>query len=122
MAALQALPPRQRAVLILSDVLDWPARDVAELLGLTLSAVHSALHRARVTMSAGYHGQPTDTALRPLSDERTRQLLARYVTAWQSADVAGLVALLKEDAAFAMPPASSWYAGRGAIGAFAAVT
>ena len=121
-AALQVLPPRQRAVLILNDVLDWPARDVGELLGLTLSSVHSALHRARVTMSVRYHGQPTEAALRPLSDERTRQLLARYVSAWQNADVAGLVALLKEDAAFAMPPASSWYSSRGAIGAFAAVT
>jgi RNA polymerase sigma-70 factor (ECF subfamily) len=122
MAALQALPPRQRAVLILSDVLDWPARDVGELLGLTHSSVHSALHRARVTMSVRYHGQPAEAAVRPLSDERTQQLLARYVTAWQSADVVGLVALLKEDAAFAMPPASSWYSGRDAIGAFAAVT
>jgi RNA polymerase sigma-70 factor (ECF subfamily) len=122
MAALQALPPRQRAVLILSDVLDWPARDVGELLGLTLSSVHSALHRARVTMSVRYHGQQGEAVVRPLTDQHTQQLLARYVSAWQNADVAGLVSLLKEDAAFAMPPAPSWYSGGSMIGAFAAMT
>jgi RNA polymerase sigma-70 factor, ECF subfamily len=122
LAALQALPPRQRAVLILSDVLDWPARDVAELLELTVSSVNSALHRARVRLARNYHGQPPEAAARPVIDERTRRMLERYVQAWQSADVAGLVALLKEDAAFAMPPSASWFRGRSNIGTFAAAT
>jgi RNA polymerase sigma-70 factor (ECF subfamily) len=122
LAALQGLPARQRAVLILSDVLDWPARDVADLLKLTVSAVNSALHRARVTVAAQYHGHAPEGVARPLTDERTQQLLERYVRAWQNADVAGLVALLKEDASFAMPPSPSWLSGRSAIGTFAAAT
>lgn len=122
LAALQGLPARQRAVLILSDVLDWPARDVAELLELTVSAVNSALHRARVTLAGHYHGQAPEVVARPPTDERTRHLLERYVQAWQNADVAGLVDLLKEDASFAMPPSPSWYSGRSPIGTFAAAT
>ncbi len=122
MAALQALPPRQRAILILRDVLDWPAREVADLLGLTLSAVNSALHRARVTLAGHYRGRPPDDLAPSTADERTRALLDRYVKAWETADVAGLVALLKEDAAFSMPPSPSWYRGRESIGIFAAQT
>jgi RNA polymerase sigma-70 factor (ECF subfamily) len=134
LAALQALPPRQRAVLILSDVLDWPARDVADMIGLTISAVNSALHRARVTMAKQYHGRELESVVRDLggakdqpgsrglTDERTRSLLQRYVQAWESADVAGLVALIKEDAAFSMPPSPSWYQGQTAIAAFVAGT
>jgi RNA polymerase sigma-70 factor (ECF subfamily) len=113
-AALQALPPRQRAVLILSDVLDWRAREIAELLGLTVSAVNSALHRARATLIKRYHTEGTE-AVTPLEDERLNALLSRYVQAWEMADVAGLVALLKEDAAFTMPPSPSWYRGQADI-------
>lgn len=134
LAALQTLPPRQRAVLILSDVLDWSAREVAEMTGLTISAVNSALHRARVTLADRYHGRGTESVARDpggakvrpvarrLADERTQSLLQRYVRAWESADVAGLVALLKEDATFSMPPSPSWYRGRDAIGSFIAAT
>jgi RNA polymerase sigma-70 factor (ECF subfamily) len=134
LAALQVLPPRQRAVLILSDVLDWPAREIADMIGLTVSAVNSALHRARVTLAKQYHGRELESVTRDLgsakgqpgsrglTDQRTRLLLERYVQAWESADVAGLVALLKEDAAFSMPPSPSWYQGRTAIAAFVAGT
>ncbi len=122
LVALQSLPARQRAVLILSDVLDWPARDVAELLELTVSAVSSALHRARVTLARHYHGQAPEAVAQPPTDERTRRLLERYVQAWQNADVAGLVALLKEDAVYAMPPSPSWFSGPAAIGSFVAAT
>lgn len=114
LAALQTLPPRQRAVLILRDVLDWRASEAADCLGLTVSAVNSALHRARVTLTKHYHGQECEI-LFPLGETRWRALLDRYVRAWEAADVEELVSLLKEDAALAMPPTPSWYHGRGAI-------
>ncbi|HTP01908.1 MAG TPA: sigma-70 family RNA polymerase sigma factor [Anaerolineales bacterium] len=118
LAALQTLPPRQRAVLILSDVLDWSAQEMADLLGTSPSAVASALRRARVTMAASYHGRsPEDNSARP-PDPQTRQLLDRYVHAWQTADVDGLVDLLREDAVMSMPPFSTWYQGRPAIREF----
>ena len=122
LAALQALPPRQRATLILSDVLDWPSREVADLLGLTVSAANSALHRARATLAKRYHGREMDNLPASTTDEQTRRMLDRFVQAWEAADVAGLVALLKEDATFAMPPSPSWYQGREAIGIFVAAT
>jgi RNA polymerase sigma-70 factor (ECF subfamily) len=120
LAALQLLPPRQRAVLILRDVLDWSANEVAELLDMTVPAVNSALHRARATLARHYRADTPDTLKPPTSGDRLRALLDRYVRAWENADVAGLTALLKEDARFAMPPTVSWYHGRDAIGAFAA--
>lgn len=121
LTALQALPPRQRAVLILRDVLDFSANETSEILEATLSSVNSALHRARRTLSDHYHGREP-TTLSTASDERTQQLLDQFVRAWEQADVEGLVALLKEDAIFSMPPSPSWYQGRTAIGQFAAAT
>lgn len=122
LAALQILPPRQRAVLILSDVLDWSAQEMGELLGASLSAVASALRRARVTMAATYHGVAPEARRGAPTDARERQLLERYVQAWQSADVDGLVRLLKEEAVFSMPPSPTWYRGREAIRQFVAAT
>ena len=122
LTALQTLPPRQRAVLILRDVLDFSANETAEILELTVSSVNSALHRARVTLSKRYQGREPEISTNPLNDERTQWLLDHFVEAWESADVDGLVALLKEDAAFAMPPSPSWYQGPTAIGIFAAAT
>jgi RNA polymerase sigma-70 factor (ECF subfamily) len=122
LTALQALPPRQRAVLILCDVLDWSALETAELLGLTVPAVNSALHRARVTLSKSYHGHKAKHAARQKTDEHTRKLLNGYVRAWQTADVDGLVALLKQDATFSMPPSPSWFQGRVVIRQFAKAT
>jgi RNA polymerase sigma-70 factor (ECF subfamily) len=122
LAALQTLPPRQRAVLILSDVLEWSAQEMADLLGASLSAIASALHRARATMSTTYHGHSPEEHGGLPTDERTRQMLNRYVHAWQTADVEGLVDLLKEEAVLSMPPSSSWYRGAAAIRAFSAAT
>jgi RNA polymerase sigma-70 factor (ECF subfamily) len=115
---LQTLPSRQRAVLILRDVLDFSANETAEILELTVSSVNSALHRARVTLSNRYQKHPPEDSALPLIDEKTQHLLDHFVRAWQTADVAGLVALLKEDARFAMPPSPSWYEGPAAIGTF----
>jgi RNA polymerase sigma-70 factor (ECF subfamily) len=112
LVALQALPPRQRAVVILCDVLDWRASEAAEALGLTVSAVNSALHRARVTLTQRYHRREA-APLPP--DARTRALLDRYIRAWETADVGALVGLLKDDAVFAMPPVPTWYRGREAV-------
>ena len=118
LTALQLLPPRQRAVLILRDVLAWRASEVAELLELSLPAVNSALHRARTRMAQRDATATVDP--RSASDPgRLRTLLDRYVRAWESADVAGLVALLREEAVVAMPP-GILVSGRQAIGAFLA--
>ena len=112
LVALQTLPPRQRAVVILCDVLDWRASEAAEGLGLTVSAVNSALHRARATLAKHYHRRES---LSTRLDSHTRDLLDRYLSAWEAADVGALVGLLKEDAVFAMPPVPTWYQGREVI-------
>ncbi len=114
LTALQTLPPRQRAVVILCEVLDWRAKEAADCLGLTVSAVNSALHRARVTLAKHYHG-PEHKAVSSLGEAQIRDLLDRYLRAWEAADVEALVGLLKEDAALAMPPIPSWYRGRDSI-------
>jgi RNA polymerase sigma-70 factor (ECF subfamily) len=112
---LQVLPPRQRAVLLLRDVLALRATEVAALLELTVPAVNSALQRARTTMRATYH--PPAERRGPSPD--LRPLLDRYVRAWEAADIDGLVGLLSDDAVLTMPPRSS-VAGAEAIGAFLA--
>lgn len=117
---LQLLPPRQRAIVILADVLDWHAGEIAQLLDLTVSAVNSALHRGRVTLAKHYHPKEPERAPTSLSDAATNTLLHRYLQAWETDDVAGLVALLKEDATLSMPPFPAWYVGRAAIGAILA--
>jgi RNA polymerase sigma-70 factor, ECF subfamily len=122
LTALQALPPRQRAVLILRDVLDFSANETAEVLEITVSAANSALHRARVTLAERYHGREPEASLSTTNDERTQWLLDHFVQAWETADVEGLVALLKEDAILAMPPSPSWYQGREEIRIFVAAT
>lgn len=114
LAALQFLPARQRAVLVLTDVLDWHANEIAKLLGLTVAAVNSALHRARVTL--GKHYSSVDVETLNSENAATRRLVARYMHAWENADVEGLVSLLAKDAQLSMPPTSSWYIGRAAIG------
>jgi len=117
LTVLQLLPPRQRAVLILRDVLDWDASEVAESLDMTVSAVNSALHRARVALNKNYSAEPL-VNLR-LADPATRTLLDRYVETWEQADVPGLLALLREDVTISMPPSPTWYSGRAALGAVA---
>ena len=115
LAALQALSPRQRAVLILRDVLDWSASETAGLLNLSVSAVNSALHRARVTMVKKYHGAGGRDAVPAPASERMHSLLDLYLRAWETADVEGLAALLRDDVTFSMPPSPSWYRGRQAV-------
>ncbi len=122
LAALQTLPPKQRAVLILTDVLEWSAREVAGLLGATEQAIASSLHRARARMAATYHGRASEASRLAAASSGERALLERYVRAWQSADVDALVGLLKEDAVLSMPPSPSWYQGPESIRGFAAAT
>ncbi len=115
LTALQLLPARQRAILLLADVLDWRAGEIAQLLEISVSAVNSALHRARVTLEKHYPADRVELLRVRGSDAETDRLLARYVQAWETDDVDGLVALLKEDAIMSMPPIPSWYRGHTAI-------
>ncbi len=103
-AALQHLPPRQRAVLILREVLRWRADEVAELLDTTVASVNSALQRARATIASV---KPEEHELDPV-DEAQRALLARYVDAFERYDMDSLTALLHEDATWNMPPYDLW--------------
>lgn len=107
-AALQRLPARQRAVLILREVLDWQASEVAELLETSVASVNSALQRARTTMAKSDAAQQSP---QPLSEE-DRRLLERYVSAFERYDIKALTALIREDARQSMPPYDMWLAGR----------
>jgi RNA polymerase sigma-70 factor, ECF subfamily len=114
-AALQHLPPRQRAVLILREVLSWKANEVAELLGTTVASVNSALQRARATL-ATVDVADTDP-LRPMDSEQ-RALLTRYVEAFEAYDLDSLTSLLHEDATMSMPPLGLWLRGHADIRAW----
>jgi RNA polymerase sigma-70 factor, ECF subfamily len=116
-AALQHLPARQRAVLILRDVLGWRAAEVAETLGTSAAAVNSALQRARAQLAD--RAPAEDDSSEP-ADRELRALLDRYVAAFERADVAGLTELLRHDVELEMPPVSTWFAGRPAVMAFIA--
>ncbi len=106
-ASLQHLPPRQRAVLILRDVLAWPARDVAEALGTSTAAVKSALQRAR-----GKLEQVAPDEVDEPSEPEARALLDQYIAAFETADANALARVLREDAALEMTPSRTWFAGR----------
>ena len=108
-AALQHLPGRQRAVLILRDVLAWRAAEVAELLDTTTAAVNSALQRARAQLG---EVAPTPDDVTEPTEEDKRALLARYVAAFERKDVEAIVALLAKDAVWEMPPFTTWFLGR----------
>jgi len=115
---LQQLPPRQRAVLILRDVLDWQASEVSELLGLSIAAVKSALFRARTTLAQHTQTGKAEELAAPRLNEAMQSRLAHYMRAWETANVNEFVALLKADAIFSMPPTPTWFQGREAIRAF----
>ena len=107
-AALQHLPPRQRAVLILREVLRWKAAEVAELLDTSVAAVNSALQRARATLATSNVRATDASATGDPLDEEKRALLARYVEAFESYDLDSLTSLLHEDATWSMPPYALW--------------
>jgi RNA polymerase sigma-70 factor (ECF subfamily) len=115
LAVIQLLPPRQRAVLILRDVLGWSANDTAALLEATVASVNSALQRARATLRERLPGRRADWARSPEQSEEERELLRRYVDAHERADADALAELLLEDARLTMPPHPTWYDGREAI-------
>jgi RNA polymerase sigma-70 factor (ECF subfamily) len=108
-ALLQRLPPRQRAVLLLKDVVGWSSEEIAEALELTVSSVSSALHRARETMASR---SPAPSSEPPPED------LCEYVRAWEEHDLEALVGLLKRDVVLAMPPFDCWVHGAGAVRSF----
>ena len=107
-AALQHLPPRQRAVLVLCEVLRWQATEVAELLDTSVASVNSALQRARATLAQSEAGEPTPADL----GAEDRELLARYVKAFEAYDMEALTSLIQEDAKQSMPPFDLWLRGR----------
>ncbi|MEP6895840.1 MAG: sigma factor-like helix-turn-helix DNA-binding protein, partial [Chloroflexota bacterium] len=112
-AALQKLPGRQRAVLLLCDVMGWSSNEAAEILEMTTAAVNSALQRARETL------KQTERKITPPDlNESLSALLARYVAAWETADSAALIAVLREDVALTMPPLPVWFGGRADVKKF----
>jgi RNA polymerase sigma-70 factor (ECF subfamily) len=115
-AALQHLPATQRAVLILREVLGFSAAEVSESLETTVASVNSALQRARKAVDERLPEQSQQATLRSLGDEKLRELVAKYVDAWERNDVETVVSMLAEDAAITMPPLASWYSGREGIG------
>jgi RNA polymerase sigma-70 factor (TIGR02960 family) len=118
-AALQRLPARQRAVLLLCDVLGFSAREAAAALEVTTATVTSALQRARQRASRT-HTRSQQAELAALGDDGVRALAARYAAAWEGGDVDAIVSMLAEDARYSMPPIPQWYEGREAIRAFLA--
>ncbi|MBE0697049.1 MAG: nuclear transport factor 2 family protein, partial [Anaerolineaceae bacterium] len=118
LVALQILPPRQRTVLIFADVLDWQMSEIAEVVGISLSAATSLLRRARVTMRQRNAAGRLDRSRVSFPDEQTRTLLDRYARAWESADLDGIIALLADDATFPMPPMRLAIHGKQAMAAF----
>ena len=112
LVTLQHLTPAQRAILLLREVLEWPASEVAEWLNLSVPAVNSSLQRARRALQESSMLPETQTSLPTL---QLQSLLDRYVMCWEQEDIPGFVALLREDAWFTMPPFPVWFQGRAAI-------
>ncbi|WP_377273003.1 RNA polymerase subunit sigma-70 [Peterkaempfera sp. SMS 1(5)a] len=111
-AALQHLPVQQRTVLILRDVLAWPAEEAAGILGITPAAVHSTLQRARARLD---RLDPVIDEIAEPAEPQQRELLDRYADAFERADIASLTRLLTEDAVWQMPPNPAWFADRDSV-------
>jgi RNA polymerase sigma-70 factor (ECF subfamily) len=109
LALLQRLPPKQRAALLLKDVVGWSSQEIAHTLELTVSSVSSALHRARETMAAAPYDPPADPE---------PEILAKYVRCWEERDLEGLIGMMRQDIAFAMPPFATWFHGVAAVRGF----
>jgi RNA polymerase sigma-70 factor (ECF subfamily) len=119
-AALQHLAPNQRAVLILREVLGFSAKEAAEMLETTVASINSALQRARAAVEQRVPEQSQQETLRSLDDDGLRDVVERYVDAWERCDVHAFAAMLTEDATFTMPPLATWYRGREGIAIWAA--
>jgi RNA polymerase sigma-70 factor (ECF subfamily) len=117
-AILQHLPARQRAVLLLRDVLGFSAGEVAETLETTPASVYSALQRAHKTVDQRRPEQSQQATLRSLGEARLAEIVESYVNAWERGDVDAVVAMLAQDARITMPPIPTWYAGREAVATF----
>ena len=113
-AALQTLPARQRAALLLREVLEWPAAEVAELLEMSVPAVNSALQRARTHLAAA---SPTEEQV-AMDDSVDAEVLKRFITAFETADISALSLLLRHDVELEMPPLAVWFNGRDAVAGF----
>src|SRR5262245_7136538 len=117
-AAMQLLPPRQRAALVLRDVFDWSAREAADVLGVSVAAANSALQRARDRVERERREGTLARMHRPADEEAEASLMRRFVDAWESVDIERLTALLADDALMTMPPDPGRFAGPAAIGGF----
>jgi RNA polymerase sigma-70 factor (TIGR02960 family) len=115
LAVIQLLPPRQRAALILCDVLDWPARDAADVLEIGVAAVNSALQRARATLREHLPAERREDWAAPEASEAERELLAAFIDSHERGDAEAAVALIAEDIRITMPPQPYLYEGRDAI-------
>jgi RNA polymerase sigma-70 factor (ECF subfamily) len=115
-AALQHLPARQRAVLVLREVLGFSAREVSESMGTTVASVNSALQRARKTVDERLPEKSQQATMRSLGDDRVRDIVERFVDAFEHGNVEAIVSLLTEDVTFAMPPYPEQWRGREAVG------
>jgi RNA polymerase sigma-70 factor (ECF subfamily) len=117
-AAMQLLPPKQRVVLVLRDVLDWSAREVAELLDDSVAAVNSALQRARERMAREHEEGSLARAHRPASIDIEARVMERFQDAWKAVDIGGILALLADDALLTMPPEAMRFEGAAAVAGF----
>jgi RNA polymerase sigma-70 factor (ECF subfamily) len=117
-AALQHLPAKQRAVLLLREVLGFSAKEVADLLDTTVQSVNSALQRARKASEERLPEHSQQETLRALGDRKLQELVETYMQAWEAGDADTIVAMLTEDATLAMPPMATWFEGRAGVAAF----